>query len=153
MLTATNTTVSLHITSGFEMLTLVDHVSEDFATVAGLDEDASHWFCVAIREAAVNAMKHGNKGDHAKRVTIEYAIVRNGAATPYVNVCVRDEGCGFNPDRVPDPLAPENAEATSGRGIFLIRSFMDDVRVQAAPGGGTEVVMHKSIGPASSPTA
>jgi serine/threonine-protein kinase RsbW len=143
---ASDACIALEIASGFDMLSLVDHVSEDVAALAGLESDAGHWFCVAVREATVNAIKHGNQGNQAKRVTITFTVVRNGGA-PRVDVCVRDQGRGFDATRVPDPLAAENTHATGGRGIFLMRSFMDDVRVRSAPGGGTEILMRKSLAP------
>jgi serine/threonine-protein kinase RsbW len=138
--------VILEISSAVEVLKLVDQVSEQFARMAGLDDDAVFSFGVAVREAAVNAMKHGNAGDRRKRVHIEFAV-RDDDGQPYVHVCVRDQGSGFDPACLPDPLASENVCVTSGRGIFLMRAFMDDVAVHRAANGGTEVVMRKAVKP------
>jgi serine/threonine-protein kinase RsbW len=138
--------VLLEISSTFEMLKLVDHVSEQFGQMAGLDEDSMHHLGVAVREAVVNGIKHGNAGDKRKRVRVEYTVA-NGDPRPSVVVRVRDEGQGFDAEALADPLAPANLEGTSGRGLFLIRTFMDDVQVRPAAGGGTEVVMAKAINP------
>ena len=126
------------------MLKLVDHVSEQFGQIAGLDEDAVHGFGVAVREAVINAIKHGNGADQRKRVRVEYDVAKD-PAQPQVVVRVHDEGAGFDSEHLPNPLAPENVSVTSGRGIFLMRAFMDDVQVRQLPAGGTEIVMAKAI--------
>lgn len=138
--------VVLEISSAVESLQLVDHVSEHFANMAGLDDDAVHTFGVAVREAAANAIKHGNASDRWKRVHLEFDVPTDNGRC-YIRVRVRDEGAGFDPAHLPDPLAPENLSGTSGRGMFLMRSFMDDVAVRRAPTGGTEIVMLKAFTP------
>jgi serine/threonine-protein kinase RsbW len=130
------------------MLKLVDDVTEHFGQIAGLDEDEVHGLGVAVREAVVNGIKHGNEGDQRKRVRVEYAVAHD-AAQRRVVVHVRDEGHGFEIEGVADPLAAENIGLASGRGILLIRSFMDDVAVRRVPGGGTEITMAKTIQGAS----
>ncbi len=123
------------------MLDFVQVVSDHVGRLAGLDEDAVHWVGVAVRESVINAIKHGNAGDQRKRVHVEFTPL---ASSPQgVSVSVRDEGSGFDPSDLPDPLAPENILKSSGRGIFLIRSFMDEVELRTAPQGGMEVVMVK----------
>ena len=136
--------VLLDISSTFEMLRLVDQVSEQFGQMAGLDEDGVHCLGVAVREAAINAMKHGNHCDRHKRVRVEYAVPAD-PARPRVVVRVRDEGNGLDMSRLVDPLAPENISGTSGRGIFLMRTFMDDVSLRPSGEGGMEVRMVKRI--------
>ena len=136
--------VLLEIPSTFEMLKVVDLISEQFAQIAGLDEDEAHSLGIAVREAVVNAMKHGNRNDVRKRTRVEYAA-RVDSAQPRVVVRVCDEGSGFDMTGVPDPLAPENISITSGRGIFLMRALMDDVQVRQLPAGGTEIVLAKTI--------
>ena len=136
--------ILLEISSTFEMLKVVDLISEQFAQIAGLDEDGAHCLGVAVREAVANAMKHGNRNDFRKRTHVEYAACVDHAQ-PRVVVRVRDEGHGFDMTRLPDPLAPENISVTSGRGIFLMRALMDDVQVHHLPAGGTEIVLAKAI--------
>jgi serine/threonine-protein kinase RsbW len=136
----------LEFTSAFEMLDLVQVVSDHVGRDAGLDDEAVHWVGVAIRESVTNAIKHGNQNDAAKHVFVEFETATRADASE-LTIRVRDEGSGFDPDDVADPLAPENLLKSSGRGIFLIRSFMDDVTLQRAPEGGMEIRMTKRAQP------
>jgi len=106
---------------------------------------------VAVRESVINAIKHGNRNDTAKRVHVEFTPLEGTVAPQGVSIRVRDEGPGFDPEDVPDPLAPENLLKGSGRGIFLIRSFMDEMFLQRAAEGGMEMVMVKRAGPVQDP--
>jgi len=137
--------VRLDFHSSFDMLDFVQVVSDHIGRMSGLDEDALHWVGVAVRESVINAIKHGNEHDASKRVHVEFTPL--DASAPGVAIRVRDEGCGFDPESLPDPLAPENILKSSGRGIFLIRSFMDEMVLQRAPQGGMEVVMVKRAQP------
>ena len=141
-------TVRLDFDSTFEMLDLVQVISDHIARLAGLDEEARHWVNVAVRESVINAIKHGNRNDVAKRVHVEFTPLEAAETPQGVLIRVRDEGPGFDPEMVPDPLAPENLLKGSGRGIFLIRSFMDEMVLQRAAEGGMEMVMVKRSGPA-----
>jgi len=134
--------VRLEFTSAFDMLDFVQVVSDHLARDVGLDEDSLHWVGVAIRESVINAIKHGNRNDAAKHVFVEFETATK-ADVPELAIRVRDEGEGFDPDTVANPLDPENLLKSSGRGIFLIRNFMDDVRLQRAPEGGMEIRMVK----------
>ena len=134
--------VRLEFTSAFEMVDFVQVVSDHMARSVGLDEDSMHWVSVSIRESVINAIKHGNRNDATKRVFVDFEILTS-AAVPELSIRVRDQGEGFEPEEVADPLAPENLLKSSGRGIFLIRNFMDDVRLQRAPEGGMEIRMVK----------
>jgi serine/threonine-protein kinase RsbW len=137
-------TVRLQIHSKFDMVDFVQVVSDRIGQLAGLDEDAVHWIGVAVRESVINAIKHGNREDYGKLVTVEFTF------TPVVEpgelvVRVLDEGEGFDPQEVADPLAPENILKSSGRGIFFMRSFMDDVVLRRGAEGGMEVRMVKKL--------
>ena len=132
----------LEFTSAFEMLDFVQVVSDYMSRETGLDDDSTHWVGVAVRECVINAIKHGNQNDGAKRVFMEFSS-RRPADVDELTIAVRDQGDGFDPDELADPLAPENLLKASGRGIFLIRNFMDDVQLQRAPQGGMEVRMTK----------
>jgi serine/threonine-protein kinase RsbW len=140
-----NQVVRLEFTSAFEMLDFVQVVSDHISRRAGLDEDSLHWVSVAIRESVINAMKHGNQNDESKHVFVEFETT--GGNVPELSIRVRDQGPGFDPEEVADPLAPENLLKSSGRGIFLIRSFMDDVQLLRAPEGGMEIRMVKRVPP------
>ena len=138
--------VRLEFTSAFEMVDFVQVVTDHVARGVGLDEDARHWVGVAIRESVINAIKHGNGNDANKHVFVEFETADDGDAHE-LRIRVRDQGEGFDPAAVADPLAPENLLKSSGRGIFLIRNFMDDVRLQRAPEGGMEIRMTKRVQP------
>lgn len=90
---------------------------------------------LALEEALVNAIKHGNQMDPDKKVVVWYSI-----ATDRFDVKITDDGPGFNPQEVPDPTAPENLERPCGRGLLLIRNFMTEVTYQ---GRGNIVTMAK----------
>jgi serine/threonine-protein kinase RsbW len=138
--------VRLEFTSAFEMLDFVQVVSDHLAKRVGLDDDAMHWVGVAIRESVINAIKHGNRNDSSKRVFVEFGTSMGDV--PELSISVRDQGEGFDPGQVANPLDPENLLKSSGRGIFLIRNFMDDVELRRAPEGGMEIRMLKRVQPA-----
>ena len=135
-------TIRLDLPSCLETLDLVQLITDDVSRRASLDEEALHSVRVSVRECVINAIKHGNRNDTAKRVHVEFTSLDNDEG-PGVAIRVRDEGAGFDPEALPDCLAPENLLKCSGRGIFLIRSFMDELVLQRAPEGGMEVRMVK----------
>jgi serine/threonine-protein kinase RsbW len=137
-------TVRLQIHSNFDMVDFVQVVSDRVGQLAGLDEDAVHWVGVAVRESVINAIKHGNREDYRKLVTVEF-IFKPVAGPNELVVRVLDEGEGFEPTDIADPLAPENILKSSGRGIFFMRSFMDDVTLHRRSEGGMEVCMRKKL--------
>jgi serine/threonine-protein kinase RsbW len=99
---------------------------------------------VAVRESVINAIKHGNREDAGKLVTVEFTFAPTLDPSELV-VRVVDQGEGFDPEVVADPLAPENILKSSGRGIFFMRSFMDDVVLRRGDDGGMEVRMVKKL--------
>src|SRR5881227_84156 len=141
--------VRLEFSSVFEMLDFVQVVSDHLARGVGLDDDALHWVSVAIRESVINAIKHGNRNDAAKHVFVEFETATK-ADVPELAIRIRDQGEGFDPEHVANPLAEENLLKSSGRGIFLIRNFTDDVHLQRAPEGGMEIRMTKRVQPGES---
>jgi serine/threonine-protein kinase RsbW len=136
--------VRLQIPSLFDMVDLVQVLCDRMSTLAAFDEDAAHWVGVACRESVINAIKHGNREDPAKLVTVEFSFTPADEPSQLV-VRIIDQGEGFDPGAVADPLAPENLLKSSGRGIFFMRSFMDDVQLTRAAGGGMEVCMVKKL--------
>ena len=130
----------IHLTVGsrFENVELVQAAIDEAIAERGADDDARHWVGLAVREAVANAIKHGNRQDPEKRVDVAVRI-----AADEVEIVVSDEGTGFDPVGVPDPLAPENRFRTNGRGIFYMRRFMDEVSYGATAAGGTTVKMRK----------
>jgi serine/threonine-protein kinase RsbW len=131
-------TVRLDVASRLDMLEVVQTVLAHLSSLVGFDEDASHYLSVAVRESVVNAIKHGNRLQEGKRVRMEFTV-RPGALE--IEVC--DEGKGFDPSAVADPLAPENLLKAEGRGIFFMRSFVDEVTYVFPPEGGTVVRLRK----------
>jgi serine/threonine-protein kinase RsbW len=135
--------VRLQFCSAFDMLDFVQLVSDHLCRRIGFDEDSMHWVGVAVRESVINAIKHGNQHDQSKMVYVDFRSTVEPDGELVISVC--DEGEGFEPKEVADPLAPENMLKSSGRGIFLMRSFMDDVSLHKRPEGGMEVRMTKKV--------
>jgi len=143
-MTTNGTVVRLEFCSAFDMLDFVQLVSDHLCKRIGFDEDSLHWVGVAVRESVINAIKHGNQNDERKMVHVEF-VSSGGHETSELVIAVRDEGEGFDPESIADPLAPENMLKSSGRGIFLMRNFMDDVSLRRMPEGGMEVRMVKKL--------
>jgi serine/threonine-protein kinase RsbW len=119
----------------------VDHAEElasGIAQLAGFDEDDLMKIGLAVREAMVNAVVHGNRYNEHKKV--RFSVVKNGER---LTVRVADEGEGFDFEHIPNPLAPENLLRASGRGIFLIRSFVDELEIRRLEPGGIELILTK----------
>lgn len=136
--------VRLELPSSFELLDLVQIVSDRMTALAGLDEDAIHWISVAVRESVINAIKHGNQEDRTKHVTVSFGLGPHAKPEQFI-VEVLDEGNGFDPGDVANPLEAENVLKSSGRGIFFMRSFMDHVEIARRPQGGMSVLMWKNL--------
>lgn len=137
--------IRLEFTSSYDMLDMLQVLTDHVCKQVGLDEDALHWVSVAVRESVANAVKHGNQGDARKKVFVTYEGTFEGRHE--LTVTVRDQGEGFDPEDVADPLDPANLLKGSGRGIFLIRSFMDEMTLRRAPEGGMEMRMVKRAQP------
>lgn len=136
------TTQRIHVT----LDTLLDSVdlAEDIvmrvAGAAGFVEDEVQKIGMAVREGVINAYNYGNQQDRRKKIRMTVEL------TPEeLIVHVLDEGKGFELSEVPDPLAEENLLRTSGRGLFLMRAFMDGLDVLHGPGGGAELVLTKKL--------
>lgn len=131
-----------HVTVGsrFENIELVQAVLHHALEGIGLDEDARHWIDLAVREAVANAIRHGNREDPDKRVEVEMSLDDDDLV-----IRVLDQGEGFEPVEVSDPLSPENRLNPDGRGIFYMKSFMDDIDYSFRPGGGTAVTLRKKV--------
>jgi serine/threonine-protein kinase RsbW len=142
--------IRLEFTSRFEMLEFVQVVCDHVSRAAGLDDDSVHWVSVALRECVINAITHGNRSDATKMVFVDFETDED-AAVPAVMIRVRDQGEGFDPELVANPLDPENLLKSNGRGIFLIRSFMDDVELRRLREGGMEIRMTKRASAAARP--
>ena len=133
-------TVKLAIGSRFENIDLVQVVVQESLQQLDLDENAAHHIGMAVREAVANAIQHGHQQDPEKRVEIEF-----GYDHREVTIIVKDEGPGFDPESLPDPRSPENLMKPSGRGIFFMKSFMDEIDYSFLPEGGTVLTLRKRI--------
>lgn len=131
--------VSYRMESTLESVNKAEEMADRWSAQAGFGEDTRGGISMAVREGMINAILHGNAYDPNKRVSLSFE--QNGQA---LVVTITDEGHGFVPEEVPDPLAPENLLKQSGRGIFLMRAFMDEVRFRKL-NPGTEITMIKRL--------
>ena len=136
---ATPQRVSYRMESTLDSVNKAEEMADQIAAQAGIDEDTRTGVSMAVREGMINAILHGNAYDPGKRVNLTFE--QNGQE---LIVIITDEGKGFVPEEVPDPLAPENLLKQSGRGIFLMRAFMDEVRFRKLE-PGTEITMIKRL--------
>jgi len=131
-------TIALTINSSFKFTELVASVTDNITQIVGFGEEEAHWISLSVRESVINAIKHGNKLDSNKAVDVMFIISEES-----ITISVRDYGEGFDPTHIPDPLDPTNLLNPSGRGIFYMRTFMDEVDFSSHPQGGTIVKMLK----------
>lgn len=131
--------VSHTMESTLESVNKAEEMAEQAASQAGFDEDTRGGISMSVREAMINAVMHGNGYSPEKRVNLTFEQTGNDLV-----ITIADEGKGLEPDEIPDPLAPENLMKQSGRGIFLIRAFMDDVKFRKLD-PGTEITLIKRL--------
>lgn len=118
----------------------IEAKAEEYARKAGFDEDTACQIAMISREAAANAVLHGNKKDPKKKVRAKFSVTNDA-----LSIQVADEGAGFDPAEVPDPLSPEGLLKPSGRGIFLMRAIMDEVNFrQLSPGTEITLIKHRN---------
>ena len=131
--------VSYTLDSTLETVDSAEQTASRIAAETGFDEDQVMQISMAVREAAVNAVLHGNAYDPEKKVKLDFERTKSELV-----ITIRDQGKGLDLNKIPDPLAPENLLKTSGRGIFLIRSFMDEVQISPSQ-SGTEIKLVKHV--------
>jgi len=136
--------VSYTMDSTLDTVNSAEETASQLASEAGFDDEEVMKIAMAVREAAVNAVLHGNAYDPGKKVRVDFERTNRELV-----ITIRDQGKGLDLSKIPDPLAPENLLKTSGRGIFLIRSFMDEVEINPSQ-TGTEIKLIKHVhGPAA----
>jgi len=123
--------------SSIEYLDKIERLSSKIAREAGFDESTVDDISIALTELVNNAIHHGNRDDRAKKVTVTFTQTPEA-----LHIAIRDEGGGFEPEKLNDPLHPENLLADNGRGIYLVKALMDNVDYRF-PGNGTEVIITK----------
>ena len=131
---------TIRIPSSSKHLYLIDEFLESWLRDKDVSEDMVADLAISVTELVNNAIEHGNGGDPSKKVTLKLDY---GNHT--VTASVTDEGCGFNPDGIPDPTARENLLKEVGRGIFIVRSLMDEVKFDFSHRGETTVTISKKI--------
>jgi len=131
-------TTDFSLPSHIEAVATAAAAVADFVSRNGVSEEAAFGMDMAVREAVTNAVLHGNKQDENKAVDLTLK-----SSPDAFEIIVHDQGPGFNPSEVPDPTEDENILKTSGRGIFFMRTFMDEVDWLIRPEGGTTVRMLK----------
>lgn len=137
-MTAKTKRVEVTLETLLDSVSLAEEICLRLADAAGFDQGDSHKIAMSVREGVINAIQYGNCGQREKKVFLTAEL-----APDKLVICLLDQGCGFDLADVPDPLAEENLLKTSGRGIFLMRSFMDEFAVRRGRQGGAEVVMAK----------
>jgi serine/threonine-protein kinase RsbW len=124
-----------------ESVDLAENIVMRVAEAAGFSEEDCHKIGMSVREGVINAYNYGNQQDRSRKVFLKVELEGDKKLV----IHIRDQGSGFEPEKVPDPLAEENLLRTSGRGLFLMRAFMDEFEVKRGPEGGAELVMAKYI--------
>jgi len=130
---------SYKLDSTLDTVDSAEQTASRIASESGFGDDEVMQIAMAVREAAVNAVLHGNAYDPEKKVDLEFERTPKALV-----ITIRDQGKGMDMAKIPDPLAPENLLKTSGRGIFLIRSFMDSVEIHPSQ-SGTEIKLIKHV--------
>jgi serine/threonine-protein kinase RsbW len=133
--------VAYTLDSTLDSVNYVEQTAEQLAHKVGFPDEDLHKITMSVREAAVNAVLHGNAYDPHKKITVAYETSPNT-----LQITITDQGRGLKETDIPDPTAEENILKTSGRGIFLIRSFMDEVRIRDLH-PGTEITLVKHVTP------
>ncbi|MFY9607575.1 MAG: ATP-binding protein [Blastocatellia bacterium] len=132
-------TIELSIDSKLEFVDLVASVTKSVTAKMGFDEDDASWIELAVHEAVINAITHGNKSSADKQVDVRFVTEHEA-----LSVFVRDRGDGFDPSHLPDPTSSDNLLNPTGRGIFYMRTFMDEVEHSIHPDGGSVVRLTKN---------
>src|SRR6185295_7294788 len=121
-------TIELSIDSKLEFVDTVASVTKSVTAKMGFEEEDSSWVELAVHEAVINAITHGNKNADDKQVDVKFVVEKEK-----LTVYVRDRGLGFDASNLPDPRDPNNLLNPSGRGILYMRSFMDEVEHSIHP--------------------
>jgi serine/threonine-protein kinase RsbW len=138
--TVTNKRVDVTLESQLDSVSLAEEMCTRIAAAAGFDDDDCFKIGMSVREGVINAYNYGSQKQADKKIFLTFEL------TPEkLIVRVQDQGKGFRLEDVPDPLADENLLKSSGRGIFLMRSFMDEFDVQQIEAGGAVIVMAKRL--------
>ncbi len=136
--------IDITLESLLDSVSLAEEMCTRIAGAAGFDDDDCFKIGMSVREGVINAYNYGSRKQREKKIFLSFELTQDKLI-----IYVRDQGSGFCLQDVPDPLADENLLKSSGRGIFLMRSFMDEFCVQPAEEGGAEIIMSKRLRNAS----
>jgi serine/threonine-protein kinase RsbW len=139
-MTANTQRIEVQLETLLDSVDLAESIVMRVAEASGFGEEDIHKIGMAVREGVINAYNYGNQQDRSKKIRLTVEL-----SPETMSVMVLDQGKGFELTEVPDPLAEENLLRTSGRGLFLMRAFMDHFTVRPGPGGGAELVMVKKL--------
>jgi serine/threonine-protein kinase RsbW len=128
------------IPSSTDYLADVDQYLEEKFSSAGIDASVITDLAISVSELVNNAINHGNRSDASKEVDIRFAM-----SPSELRIVVCDQGTGFNIDRVDDPIDDDNLLREVGRGIFIVRNFVDEINVSRSPSGGSCVEIVKKL--------
>lgn len=137
-MTAQAEVIEVTLASTLDSVEKAEELALKVCAKAGFDEEEQHRIGMAVHESIINAVRHGNKNDPGKQVDLQFAT-----RPDRLEIRIRDQGKGFDLESVPDPLETGNLLKVSGRGIFLIRAFVDEFRVRRVDDTGTEVTLVK----------
>ena len=133
-------TLSVRLGSRREWIDPMQALAEQVFDMAGFDSEESYWPILAVREAVMNAVLHGNLERDDRSVNVEYRL-----SEEEIEVRVSDQGEGFDPGHLRDPLSSENLLSEGGRGVYLMRQFMDQVNFSFPESGGTCISLVKKL--------
>jgi serine/threonine-protein kinase RsbW len=135
----TNFSKTIRFPSLIENLEKIEKESTEIAKDAGFDESTIDDISIALTELVNNAIHHANKDNPKKEVVVVFNVEKTG-----ITISISDEGEGFSPKNVSNPLDPENLLADSGRGLYLVEALMDEVEYKITD-LGTEVIIKKNL--------
>ncbi|MDZ7723142.1 MAG: ATP-binding protein [candidate division KSB1 bacterium] len=131
--------LKLEIPSDVKEIHRVEEKLEAFCRQQGMNKNQIVNCAIAVTEAVNNAIRHGNKQDPSKKVFIQFSISGNN-----ITIRITDQGNGFDPENLDDPLHPNNLLKENGRGIFIVKQLMDDVRFEFNK-TGTTIILSKTL--------
>jgi serine/threonine-protein kinase RsbW len=132
--------VEVTLDTSLDSIILAENLCVKTAESVGFGDDDCYRISMAVREGMVNAFRWGNQEQGHKKIHLRFEVQEGKLV-----IHIADQGCGFDPSCVPDPRADENLLKASGRGIFLMRAFMDEWEVCRSVDGGAELIMAKRL--------
>lgn len=124
--------------SHIKYLTEIEAITSEITGELAFEESVRDDLSIAVTELFNNALHHGNKDDESKKITITFRVANNA-----LRISVQDEGEGFEPGKLRDPLAPENIYEVNGRGLFLVKQLVDDIEFNITPQGSEIIIIKK----------